>query len=243
MFGDYWYDNGGMPSILARYLETHTISLDCYTEDIKVDSNDFLNPTSLLNMKQPVLMCQTGYLTARSRVPDGGTVTLGIPNMEVRRSLTSLLSKRIFPGVDFSKSGNESFFSEASPEEIVEKLNTLMNTISYENYKSMSEKTVQGLLHAFLIGAAQPVRTEVQSASGRSDIVLEYENRRVVFELKYAENEAHCEVRLREAANQIRTGRYGDLLPEKDVLQIALVFNGDKVARQFTRYEVVEQAH
>ena len=239
IFGDYWYENGGVPSILAKYLETHIIRLEDYTEDIKVDSNDFQNPTSLLNMKQPVLMCQTGYLTAHSRVPDGGSVTLGIPNMEVRRSLASLLSKRIFPGVDFSQSDNETFFSEASPEEIVEKLNSLMNTISYENYKSMNEKTVQGLLHAFLIGAAQPVRTEVQSATGRSDIFLEYENRRVVFELKYAENEADCEALLREAVNQIRTRRYGDQLPEKDLLQIALVFNGDKAARQFTRYETV----
>ena len=242
IFGDYWYANGGVPSILAKYLETHIIRLEDYTKDIKVKRNDFLNPTSLLDMKQPVLMCQTGYLTAHSRVPDGGTITLGIPNMEVRRSLASLLSERIFPGVDFTQSDNENFFSEASPEEIVEKLNSLMNTISYENYKSMNEKTVQGLLHAFFIGADQPVRTEVQSASGRSDIVLEYENRRVVFELKYAENEADCQAQLREAVNQIRTRRYGDQLPEKDLLQIALVFNGDKAVRQFTRYEVVEQA-
>ena len=239
-FNDYWYDNGGMPSILAKYLETHIIRLDDYTEDINVDSNDFQNPTSLLSMKQPVLMCQTGYLTAHSPVPDGGSITLGIPNMEVHRSLTKLLSKRIFPGVDFSKRSNESFFSEAPPEEIVAKLNTLMNTISYENYKSMSEKTIQGLLHAFLIGAAQPVRTEVQSASGRSDIVLEYEKRRVVFELKYAENEACCEAQLKDAVNQIKTRRYGDLLPAKEkVLQLALVFNGDKTARQFTRYKTV----
>ena len=239
IFGDYWYANGGVPSILARYLETHIIQLEDYTKDIKVKRNDFLNPTSLLDMKQPVLMCQTGYLTAHSRVPDGGTITLGIPNMEVRRSLTSLLSERIFPGVDFSQSDNETIFSEASPEEIVEKLNSLMNTISYENYKSMNEKTVQELLHAFFIGADQPMRTEVQSASGRSDIVLEYENRRVVFELKYAENEADCQAQLREAVNQIRTRRYGDQLPEKDLLQIALVFNGDKAARQFTHYETV----
>ena len=240
ILGDYWYANGGVPSILARYLETHIIQLEDYTKDIKVKRNDFLNPTSLLDMKQPVLMCQTGYLTAHSRVPDGGTITLGIPNMEVRRSLASLLSERIFPGVDFTQSDNENFFSEASPEEIVEKLNSLMNTISYENYKSMNEKTVQGLLHAFFIGAAQPVRTEVQSAAGRSDIVLEYENRRVVFELKYAEKEADCESQLQEGVKQMKSRRYGVLLPKKDVLQIALVFNGDKAVRQFTRYEAVE---
>ena len=240
IFGDYWYANGGVPSILAKYLETHIIRLEDYTKDIKVKRNDFLNPTSLLDMKQPVLMCQTGYLTAHSRVPDGGTITLGIPNMEVRRSLASLLSERIFPGVDFTQSDNENFFSEASPEEIVEKLNSLMNTISYENYKSMNEKTVQGLLHAFFIGAAQPVRTEVQSAAGRSDIVLEYENRRVVFELKYAEKEADCESQLQEGVKQMKSRRYGVLLPKKDVLQIALVFNGDKAVRQFTRYEAVE---
>ena len=189
-------------------------------------------------MKQEVLMCQTGYLTVHSTVPNGNSVRLGVPNREARRALEKRLSLAIFHNVDSARDEVENVFPQSSADEIVRYLNSLMNTVSHEDYSNITEKTVQGMLHAFFIGAAQPVRTEVQSASGRSDIVLEYEKRRVIFELKYAENEARCEARLRR--RQIRTGRYGALLPEKDVLQIALVFNGDRAARQFTRYETVE---
>ena len=238
-FGDYWYANGGLPSILAKYLETHTLRPEDYSADIDVGIDHFMNPTSLLNMKQEVLMCQTGYLTVHSTVPNGNSVRLGVPNREVRRALEKRLSQAIFRNENFPRDKIETIFHQSSADEIVGYLNSLMNTVSYEDYSNITEKTVQGMLHAFFIGADQPVRTEVQSASGRSDIVLEYENRRVVFELKYAENEADCQTQLREAVNQIRTRRYGDQLPEKDLLQIALVFNGDKAARQFTHYETV----
>lgn len=239
-FDDYWYESGGVPSILARYLETHIIRLNDYAEDIYIDNDYFQNPTSLLNMKQEVLMCQTGYLTTRSPVPDGGAVRLGMPNNEVRRSLTKLLSKKLFHNVNLSKITNERFFSEESAEEIVNKLNSLMNTISYEDYKKLTEKTIQGILQAFMIGADQPVLTEVQSAEGRADLVLEYEHRRIVIELKYAETEADCEKKLQEAIEQIKRRRYGDTLPAKSVLKLALVFNGDSKVRKFTHYSEVK---
>ena len=216
IFGDYWYDNGGIPSILAKYLEKHSISPLKYSEE-------------------------TGSLTLHSRIPNGNSVRLGVPNREVRRSLEKALSLLIFPSADFAADKNEEFFSGASAEEIVALLNSLMNTISYENYQKINEKTVQGLIHAFMIGAGQPVRTEVQSAAGRSDIVLDYRKRRLVLELKYAGTEKECQEKLKEAAEQIRERRYGDLLPAKDeVLQLALVFCGEEGVRQFTHFETVE---
>ena len=239
-FGDYWYDNGGMPSILAKYLETHTIRLEDYSSDINVRMSDFWNPTSLLNMRQEVLMCQVGYLTIHSPVPNGNSVRLGIPNREVRRSLEKDLSSVIFPAADFEKDKTEKIFSQAPADEIVKKLNGLMNTVSYEDYQHIDEKTIQGMLHAYFIGAEQPVRTEVQSASGRSDIILEYDSRRLVLELKYAGSEADCSRKLSEAVGQIKNRKYGDTLPEKPVLKLALVFNGDGSVRQFTHYEEVK---
>lgn len=239
-FGDYWYDNGGAPSILLNYLKTHTLSIEDFTEERIVTMTEFWNPTSLLEMKQDVLMCQTGYLTVCSPVAGRTFITLGIPNKEVRRCLEKALFLKIFHVTGFNKENTEKFFSEASAGEIVEKLNSLMNTISYEDYHNIGEKFVQGMIHAFFIGADQPVRTEVQNAAGRSDLVLEYENRRVVFELRYAANNAECERQLQDGIVQIKRGRYGDLLPKKDVMQIALVFNGIKGVRQFTNYATVD---
>ena len=240
VFRNYWYDNGGMPTVLAKYLETHSIRLEDYAGDIDVGFSDFWDPSSLLDMRQEVLMCQIGYLTVKSPVPDGNQVTIGIPNREVRRSFEKILVRRIFVRADFSKIRNERLFSEARPADIVKRLNELFNTISYENYQHMDEKTIQGLLHAYFIGADQPVRTEVQSASGRSDIILEYDSRRLVLELKYAGSEADCGRKLSEAVVQIKDRKYGDTLPQKPVLKLALVFNGDSSVRQFTHYEEVK---
>ena len=240
VFRNYWYDNGGMPTVLAKYLETHSIRLEDYAGDIDVGFSDFWDPSSLLDMRQEVLMCQIGYLTVKSPVPDGNQVTIGIPNKEVRRSFEKILVRRIFVRADFSRIRNERLFSEASPADIVQRLNELFNTISYENYQHIDEKTIQGMLHAYFIGADQPVRTEVQSAAGRSDIILEYDSRRLVLELKYAGSETDCGRKLSEAVGQIKARKYGDTLPRKPVLKLALVFNGDSSVRQFTHYEEVK---
>ena len=91
-FGDYWYDNGGLPSILVNYLKTHKLNALDYVEKdktITIRVNDFKNPTSLTSINQNVLMCQTGYLTLRSPVYSKGFMTLGIPNSEVYNSLPS----------------------------------------------------------------------------------------------------------------------------------------------------------
>ena len=98
-FGEYWYDNGGLPSILANYLQTHKLNaLDYIDKDktINIKVNDFKNPTSLTSINQNVLMCQTGYLTLRSPVYSKGFMTLGIPNSEVYNALFSLMALNVF---------------------------------------------------------------------------------------------------------------------------------------------------
>ena len=50
-FGEYWYDNGGLPSILVNYLKTHELNAFEYLNKentVSIPVNDFLNPTALL---------------------------------------------------------------------------------------------------------------------------------------------------------------------------------------------------
>ena len=174
VFEDYWSVKFGMPSIVAKYLEAvASRPEDCFA-NINVIIDYFMFPSSLLDMKQEVLMCQTGYLTLRSTVPNGNSVRLGVPNREVRRALEKRLSLAIFHNADSARDKVENIFHRSSADEIVGYLNSLMNTVSYEDYKSITEKTIQSMLHAYFIGADKPVRTEFQSSTVRSDIVLEY---------------------------------------------------------------------
>ena len=238
-FGEYWYENGGRPTILLNYLKSHTFDISSYTGCIYVDSDAFLNPSSLLNMDQTVLMCQTGYLTLNSRLDDY-KVCLKIPNSEVRRSLAKVFSSSVFSSYIRDNPEYRNIFSKADARTVVSELNGLFNSISYEKYPVNNEKAVQSYIHVFMMGGNLPVRTEVQSAAGRADIVLEYDSRRLVLELKYAETDAECEKKLHEAIEQIKDRKYGLTLPEKPVLKLALVFNGDSSVRQFTHWAEVK---
>ena len=242
-FGEYWYDNGGLPSILVNYLKTHKLnSLDYVEKDktITIKVNDFKNPTSLTSINQNVLMCQTGYLTLRSPVYSKGFMTLGIPNSEVYNALLSLMALNIFDDTKLENVNEQILSQSKDVGEIIGLFNTVLNTVSYDNYPISSEAVVQQLLYMYLKGICNSVSAELHSSKGRADLVIESDNRRIVFEFKYAKNEIEANVKLSEAIEQIKTRDYGNILPKKnELLRIAAVFNADPKVRAFTEYHEV----
>ena len=242
-FGEYWYDNGGLPSILANYLQTHKLNaLDYIDKDktINIKVNDFKNPTSLTSINQNVLMCQTGYLTLRSPVYSKGFMTLGIPNSEVYNALFSLMALNIFDDTKLLSVNEQILTQSKDAGEILGLFNTVLNTVSYDNYPISSEAVVQQLLYMYLKGICNSVTAELHSSKGRADLVIESDNRRIVFEFKYAENETEAKAKLSEAVEQIKIRDYGNILPKKnELLRIATVFNADPKVRAFTEYQEV----
>ena len=242
-FGEYWYDNGGLPSILANYLQTHKLNaLDYIDEDktINIKVNDFKNPTSLTSINQNVLMCQTGYLTLRSPVYSKGFMTLGIPNSEVYNALFSLMALNIFDDTKLLSVNEQILTRSKDAGEILGLFNTVLNTVSYDNYPISSEAVVQQLLYMYLKGICNSVTAELHSSKGRADLVIESDNRRIVFEFKYAENETEAKAKLLDAVEQIKTRDYGNIVPKKtELLRIAAVFNADPKVRAFTEYQEV----
>ena len=242
-FGDYWYDNGGLPSILVNYLKTHKLnSLDYVEKDktITIRVNDFKYPTSLTSINQNVLMCQTGYLTLRSPVYSKGFMTLGIPNSEVYNALLSLMALNIFDDTKLENVNEQILSQSKDVGEIIELFNTVLNTVSYDKFPISSEAVVQQLLYMYLKGICNSVSAELHSSKGRADLVIESDNRRIVFEFKYAKNEIEAKVKLSEAIEQIKTRDYGNIVPKKaELLRIAAVFNADPKVRAFTEYHEV----
>ncbi len=242
-FGEYWYDNGGLPSILANYLQTHKLNaLDYIDKDktINIKVNDFKNPTSLTSINQNVLMCQTGYLTLRSPVYSKGFMTLGIPNSEVYNALFSLMALNIFDDTKLENVNEQILAQSNDVDEIIGLFNTVLNTVSYDNYPISSEAVVQQLLYMYLKGICNSVTAEQHSSKGRADLVIESDNRRIVFEFKYAKNETEAKSKLSEAVEQIKSRDYGNTEPNKnELLRIATVFNADPKVRAFTEYQKV----
>ena len=243
-FGEYWYDNGGLPSILVNYLKTHELNIFEYLDKdkfLKVSSDDFKNPTALTTINQNVLMCQTGYLTLRSDLNKTSTVALGIPNGEIYKALNRLLANNIFKGnTDITDDYGRSLLEVGTVDDIINLFNSALNSVSYNNYPIVSESSVQNMLKLYLLGAHQEVLSEVHEAKGRADLVVNTDNRRIVFEFKYAKNEAEAKSKLSEAVEQIKTRDYGNILPKKnELIRIAAVFNADPKVRAFTENQIV----
>jgi hypothetical protein len=243
-FGEYWYDNGGLPSILVNYLKTHELNIFDYLDKdklLKVSDEDFKNPTSLTTINQNVLMCQTGYLTLRSSLTESSDVFLGIPNGELYKALNKLLAIRFFKGnTSVSNSKGENILAVGSVEDIISLLNTMINTVTYDAYPLNSESAVQNYVKAYLLGAKQTVSSEVHQAKGRADLMIETNRRRIVIEFKYAQNETEAKTKLNEAVEQIKSRDYGNIIAKKnELLRIAAVFNADPKVRSFTEYQSV----
>ena len=243
-FDEYWYDNGGLPSILVNYLKTHELNIFEYLDKdkfLKVSSDDFKNPTALTTINQNVLMCQTGYLTLRSDLKKSSTVLLGIPNGEIYKALNRLLAKNIFKGnSDVTDDQGKNLLEVGSVDDIINLFNCALNSVSYDNYPIVSESSVQNMLKLYLLGAHQEVLSEVHEAKGRADLVVNTDNKRIVFEFKYAKNETEAKSKLSEAVEQIKSRDYGNILPKKnELLRIAAVFNADPKVRAFTEYQEV----
>ena len=243
-FGDYWYDVGGLPSILMKYMESHNLNIDnLLTSEIAIPYNDFVNPTSLIDINENVLMCQTGYLTLKSEIDRNDDIILGTVNREVRAALFSLLTLRIYErNVSPYASGKKYVLEQGSADDIISLFNSVLAVLSYDKYPVNDESVLRALLQVYLLGKEHDVRVEQHNSKGRSDIIVNFTKRRVVLELKYTDKNSEEQKKLDEAEKQIIEKGYGlENIGDRDLLQIACVFNGDKSKRQITMFKTVER--
>ena len=242
-FGEYWYDNGGVPKILSDFVKNNEQELfDCILKGkfISVPTSDLKFPPSLISINPKVLMCQTGYLTLCSNLKYF-EMLLGVPNSEIYKALSRLLANNIFKGnTDITDDYGRSLLEVGTVEDIINLFNSALNSVSYDNYPIVSESSVQNMLKLYLLGAHQKVLSEVHEAKGRADLVVNTDNRRIVFEFKYAKNETEAKSKLLDAVEQIKTRDYGNIVPKKtELLRIATVFNADPKVRAFTEFQLV----
>ena len=243
-FGDYWYNVGGVPSILKNYMDSHNLNIDrLLTSEIAIPYNDFINPTTLIDINESVLMCQAGYLTLKSEIDRNDDVILGTVNREVRSALFSLLSLRIYErNVSPYASGKKYVLEQGSTDDIISLFNSVLAALSYDKYPVNDEPTLRALLQVYLLGKNHDVRVEQHNSKGRSDIIVNFPKRRVVLELKYTDKVREEKSKLIEAEKQIIEQGYGlEDIGDRELLQIACVFNGDKSKRQITMFKTVER--
>ncbi len=232
LFGDYWYDNGGRPSILVKYLNSHLIDFDVFEQpEIILNADKFKNPTTLQSMDQNVLMTQCGYLSLKKGYKILEQVALTIPNLELRKALTRLTILKVFGNFFDQESFRlKSFFKTANTQNIVDKFNEILAKIPRSNryYNFENEHQIKTVLQMFVLGSGISCYREVYESQGFPDFIIELDSKIIIIEFKYTKNSSEVEAKLEDGVNQILARDYGASFDcNKDRLKFAVVYDAN----------------
>ena len=232
LFGDYWYDNGGRPSILVKYLNSHLVDFDVFEQpEIILNADKFKNPTTLQSMDQNVLMTQCGYLSLKKGYEISEQVALTIPNLELRKALTRLTILKVFGNFFDQESFRlKSFFKTANTQNIVDKFNEILAKIPRSNryYNFENEHQIKTVLQMFVLGSGISCYREVYESQGFPDFIIELDSKIIIIEFKYTKNSNEVEAKLEDGVNQILARDYGASFDcNKDRLKFAVVYDAN----------------
>ena len=232
LFGDYWYDNGGCPSILVKYLNTHLVNFDVFEQpEIILNADNFKNPTTLQSMDQNVLMTQCGYLSLKKGYEISEHVALTIPNLELRIALTRLTLYKVFGSFFTIECGDlEDFIQNATAAQIVAKFNEILAKIPRSNryYNFENEHQIKTVLQMFVLDSGISCYREVYESQGFPDFIIELDSKIIIVEFKYTKNSNEVEAKLEDGVNQILARDYGASFGcNKDRLKFAVVYDAN----------------
>ena len=183
-FGRYWFETG-TPTFLVELLKREPIE----PGEMSVTTADLSAAYEPEQVAMLPLMVQTGYLTIKSaHVAGEETVcTLGYPNREVEAAMSRYLVE------GFSCSRSDQFSSicnqiyngldAGEPDEVLEGLKCFFENIPYD-LQVKYEKYYQSLFVSIFLMLKARVSSEVKTARGRIDAVVETRDCIYVFEFK-----------------------------------------------------------
>ena len=173
-FNNYWFATGS-PTFLVNILKKTGALIERY-EHMMVNGTFFekfdIGPIGVNNISP--LLFQTGYLTIKEIKDD--TYTLSYPNREVKTSFLQYLlegfsnkpgdeTKEITSGIKQALAGNKI-------DHFIQELKTLLSSIPYNIQIEHREAYYHSLIYVALKISMMDVQAEIQTALGRSDIVV-----------------------------------------------------------------------
>ncbi len=232
LFGDYWYDNGGRPSILVKYLNSHLVDFEAFSQkNIRIPTDVFKNPSTLQTMDQNVLMTQCGYLSLKKGNMLNKKAVLVIPNLELRKALSRLTLYKVFGSFFTNECGDlEDFIQNATAAQIVAKFNEILAKIPRSNkcYNFADEYQIKTVLQMFVLGSGIACYREVYESQGFPDFIIELDSKIIIIEFKYTKNSNEVEGKLDDGVNQILARDYGASFDcNKDRLKFAVVYDAN----------------
>ena len=222
-FGRYWFETG-TPTFLIDLLLRDPIG----ENELVVTASDLSAAYEPEHVWLLPLMVQTGYLTIKSAEQEGDETvcTLGYPNREVEAAM----SKYLVQGYscarreEFGPICNQIYDGLASgePDEVLKGLKCFFENIPYD-LQVKYEKYYQSLFVSIFLMLKARVSSEVKTARGRIDAVVETPQFVYVFEFKLrgTSEEALAQINEKDYA-----GRFAS--DPRKIFKIGCAFDWDK---------------
>ena len=232
-FDNYWFQTG-TPTYLADLLKQSDYDLRLLINGVEVDAAAFSEYRAEANNPLPMIY-QSGYLTIKDYDKEVLLYTLGFPNDEVRYGFLNFLVP-YYTDVTNAETGFHiaKFMRELRAGEVdafMERMKVFFAGIPYE-LSDNTERHYQVIFHIIFTLMGQFIQSEVRSARGRADAVVQAKDAVYVFEFKLNGS-------AEEALKQIDEKGY--LIPysldSRRLVKIGVDFN--KETRNINQYLIV----
>lgn len=229
-FSKNWF-NTGTPSVLTDYpMGKYTIK--AIAEPSKVLDSELENPSSR-NMKDEILLFQTGYLTIDSVETLGNSkfYNLRVPNYEVESALFENLINQYskISYYDFIEYADKilNYTIEGNCEKIKETIGDYLSPIPYE-LRGNDERYYHALIFELLYTARLHVHSELHSSKGSADLVLEEGENIIIIEFKQDKTKS-IDYMIKEGLEQIEEKEYGRQYKNRKIIKGVIAFRDKEI--------------
>ena len=201
VFRNFWFSTGS-PRFLVDKMRMEIL----YDVENTVVDSITLDKFDLDNIELIPLLFQTGYLTVKEMDVMTGEMVLDYPNKEVRESMYQFLISDLARNPHRTNTGRtmrdlNKAFLEKDLETVKTIINSILADLPSETYLKQSEGLYHGLIHLIFSYLGMLISSEVHSAQGRADAVVETPSDIFIFEFKFNKT-------AQEGIDQIKTKKY-----------------------------------
>ena len=210
----------GRPSMLMNYLKREDLLSIDYEKMSGVPAAAF-DVADLRNLTATALLFQSGYLTVRGYDADSEDYTIGVPDEEVRRDLTTLMAGVAAGETDVWAANLGKTLLHANWPKFFTGVRSLYAHLPYgPKEDDVQEFSFQRILYTLLASQGVEVVSEDRQSNGRADIVARHKKGVYIFELKVDEP-------VDRAFSQIREKKYAEayLASGKPIWLVGLSFD------------------
>ncbi|HHJ51446.1 MAG TPA: AAA family ATPase, partial [Phaeodactylibacter sp.] len=230
VFRNYWFATA-TPTFLInlikekQYYNFNNVKVgDAFFEAFQID-NDISVGT---------LLFQTGYLTIKEYDAESELYTLAFPNREVKKSMLEHLLgafAKLEPGFGNEPVQNARRALQTEDFELLKNtLNEILYNIPYRLYEN-KERVYHLLIHIFFDYIGLDIHSEVNTARGRADVLVELDDKVYAIEFKIDQS-------AQEALNQIKERGYLDKYRSSGKKLIAMGINFSTEKREVEEFAV-----